>query len=65
MKNLSAAAHLMHGSTENRFKVTYCPGHLTKQEVESVGYNYADLGEMSKVRELHLRTEKKCLFHAG
>eukprot|EP00750_Incisomonas_marina_P018469 INCI2965.1.p2 GENE.INCI2965.1~~INCI2965.1.p2 ORF type:complete len:602 (+),score=112.81 INCI2965.1:203-2008(+) len=52
MKNLSAAAHLMHGSTENRFKVTYCPGHLTKQEVESVGYNYADLGEMSKVYDI-------------
>ena len=27
--NLSAAAHLIHGSTEGRFTVTYCPGHLT------------------------------------
>ena len=26
--NLSAAAHLIHGSTENRFSVTYCPGNL-------------------------------------
>jgi nickel-dependent lactate racemase len=41
--NLSAAAHLIHGSSEGRFKVTYCPGHLTKAEVESVGYEYADL----------------------
>ena len=45
-KNLSAAAHLIHGSSENRFQVTYCPGHLSQQEVESVGYAYADLEEM-------------------
>jgi nickel-dependent lactate racemase len=44
--NLSAAAHLIHGSTENRFSVTYCPGHLTKNEIESVGYIYSDLHEM-------------------
>jgi nickel-dependent lactate racemase len=43
--NLSAAAHLIHGSTEGRFSVTYCPGHLTKEEIESVGFNYADLDE--------------------
>ncbi len=39
-RNLSAAAHLMHASTENRFQVEYCPGKLTKQEIESVGYGY-------------------------
>lgn len=44
--NLSAAAHLIHGSTEGRFRVTYCPGKLTQAEVESVGYTYADPGEM-------------------
>ena len=38
--NLSAAAHLMHASTENRFQVEYCPGKLTRQEIESVGYGY-------------------------
>lgn len=43
--NLSAAAHLIHGSSENRFQVTYCPGHLTQEEVEGVGYNYRDLQE--------------------
>jgi nickel-dependent lactate racemase len=42
-QNLSAAAHLIHGSTEGRFSVTMCPGYLTKQEIESVGYKYADL----------------------
>ncbi len=46
--NLSAAAHLMHGSSEGRFTVTYCPGHVTRQEIESVGYQYADLAAMTK-----------------
>jgi len=44
--NLSAAAHLIHGSSENRFRITYCPGHLSREEVEGVGYGYADLGTM-------------------
>ena len=44
--NLSAAAHLIHGSSENRFRVTYCPGHLSQQEIESVGYQYAELSQM-------------------
>ena len=43
--NLSAAAHLIHGSTEGRFHLTYCPGKLTRQEIEGVGYEYADLAE--------------------
>jgi nickel-dependent lactate racemase len=46
--NLSAAAHLIHGSSENRFKVTYCPGKISKEEIESVNYNYGDIVEMSK-----------------
>ena len=44
--NLSAAAHLIHGSSEGRFKVTYCPGHLTQQEIESVGFQYGPLDAM-------------------
>ncbi|KUF95763.1 hypothetical protein AM588_10006858 [Phytophthora nicotianae] len=47
MKNLSAAAHLIHGSSEGRFRITYCPGHLTKEEVEGVGFGYGNLQEMS------------------
>jgi len=39
-ENLSAAAHLIHGSTEGRFSVTYCTKELSKAEVESVGFNY-------------------------
>ena len=46
--NLSAAAHLIHGSSEGRFTVTYCPGHLTREEIESVNYGYGDLEEMAK-----------------
>ena len=41
--NLSAAAHLIHGSSEGRFSITYCPGHLTKQETESVNFRFGDL----------------------
>ena len=44
--NLSAAAHLIHGSSEDRFSITYCPGNLSKEEIESVNYRYADLKEM-------------------
>ncbi|MCC7339856.1 MAG: DUF2088 domain-containing protein [Bryobacterales bacterium] len=46
--NLSAAAHLIHGSSEGRFRITYAPGHLSKEEVEGVNFAYADLGEMLK-----------------
>lgn len=42
-ENLSAAAHLIHGSPENRFRVTYAAGHLSRQEVESVGYGYGEI----------------------
>jgi nickel-dependent lactate racemase len=44
--SLSAPAHLIHGSSEGRFKITYCPGGLSRQEIESVGYAYADLDTM-------------------
>jgi nickel-dependent lactate racemase len=44
--NLAAAAHLIHGSSEDRFKITYAPGHLTKEETESVGYQWADVNEL-------------------
>jgi nickel-dependent lactate racemase len=46
-ENLGTAAHLIHGSAEGRFSITYCPGHLTKQEIEGVHFRYADLGAMT------------------
>lgn len=39
--NLSAAAHLIHGTSDGRFNITYCPGDgVTQQEIESVGFGY-------------------------
>jgi nickel-dependent lactate racemase len=47
-QNLSAAAHLIHGSSEGRFRVTYCTGRLSQKEVEGVGFQYADLATMQR-----------------
>jgi hypothetical protein len=44
--DLSAAAHLIHGSSEGRFTIRLCPGHLSKEEVEEVGFEYGDLETM-------------------
>lgn len=45
--NLSAPAHLIHGSSEDRFRITYCPGEgMSREEIEGVGFDYAPLGEM-------------------
>jgi hypothetical protein len=42
--NLSAAAHLIHGSSEGRFRITYCPGPGVSQEaIRSVGFEAGDL----------------------
>jgi nickel-dependent lactate racemase len=46
--NLSAAAHLIHGSSEGRFTITYCPGKLSREEIEGVGFHYGDLQSMQK-----------------
>lgn len=54
--NLSAAAHLIHGSSEGRFSITYAPGNLSKEEIESVGYKYADLKEMSDLFQIEDKT---------
>lgn len=45
--NLSAAAHLIHGSSEGRFSITYAAGGLSRQEIESVGYQYAEPSELA------------------
>jgi nickel-dependent lactate racemase len=44
--DLSAAAHLIHASSEGRFTITWCPGQLSREEVEGVGYGYGDLDAM-------------------
>ena len=46
--NLGAAAHLIHGSSEGRFKITYCPGDgVSLDEVRSVGFEAAPFDEMA------------------
>jgi nickel-dependent lactate racemase len=46
--NLSAAAHLIHGSSENRFNITYCTEKLSKEEITGVGFRHAGLKDMMK-----------------
>jgi nickel-dependent lactate racemase len=54
--NLSAAAHLIHGSSEGRFRIVYCPGNLTRKEILSVGYDYMDINiAMEKYNPQKLR----------
>jgi len=52
--DLSAAAHLIHASSEGRFKITWCPGQLTRAEIERVGFSYGDLKTMTS----HYNPEK-------
>ena len=39
-ENLSVAAHLIHGSSDGRFSITYCTKLLTKEEVEGACFHY-------------------------
>ncbi len=47
-----ATAHLIHGSSEDRFTIRYAPGHLTREEVEGVNFEYADLEECLKTYDV-------------
>ena len=38
---MGAAAHLIHGSSDGRFSITYAVKEITRQEIESVGYRAA------------------------
>jgi nickel-dependent lactate racemase len=44
--DLGAAAHLIHGSSEGRFRITWCPGHLTREEVRGAGFGHGELADM-------------------
>jgi nickel-dependent lactate racemase len=47
--NLSAAAHFIHGSSEGRFKITYCPGRdVSPDEIRSVGFEAGNLDAIVK-----------------
>ncbi len=43
--NLSVAAHLIHGSTDGRFKIIYAVKQLTREDVEGVAFHYTDLAK--------------------
>lgn len=46
--NMGAAAHLIHGSSDGRFTITYAVKDITKEEIESVGFQAADYEEMAR-----------------
>lgn len=56
-QNLSAAAHLIHGSSEGRFDIVYCPGELRREEIKGAGYRYEDLAEELRRYEPKNRAE--------
>ena len=48
--NLSAAAHLIHGTSDGRFNITYGPGPgISQKEIEGVGFNYMSYEEALKL----------------
>jgi nickel-dependent lactate racemase len=46
--NLSVAAHLIHGSTDGRFEITYAVEKLTREEIEQANFKYEPLSEAYK-----------------
>lgn len=69
--DLSAAAHLIHGSSEGRFAIRWCPGQLSKQEIENVGYEYGNLANLRhrydphQLRQGWNRVEGEEIFFIG
>ena len=47
-QNLGAAAHLIHGTPDGRFNIQYAPGHLSREEIESVGYQFGDWQQLQE-----------------
>ena len=44
-ENMGAAAHLIHGSSDGRFSITYAVRNISRAEIESVGYKSASYDE--------------------
>lgn len=44
--NMGAAAHLIHGSSDGRFTITYAVKNITQKEISSVGFHAANYDEM-------------------
>ena len=47
-ENMGAAAHLIHGSSDGRFEITYAVKNISEEEVRSVGFNAVDYDEAIK-----------------
>lgn len=47
--NLSVAAHLIHGSSDGRFKITYAVEHLTEGEITSANYDYMAYADAARL----------------
>ena len=45
--NMGAAAHLIHGSSDGRFRITYAVKDITQQEIAGVGFIPASYDEMA------------------
>ncbi|OQB14025.1 MAG: hypothetical protein BWY15_01397 [Firmicutes bacterium ADurb.Bin193] len=52
--NLSVAAHLIHGSSDGRFKITYCTEKLSKDEVLGVNFSYEPLTDALKKYDIKI-----------
>ncbi len=52
-QNLSVAAHLIHGSSDGRFTITYCAGKLTAQEVRDAGFDYMPYEQAAALYDPH------------
>jgi nickel-dependent lactate racemase len=64
LSSLSAAAHLIHGSSEGRFTIRYCtPGRnrefLDRSDIEGTGYEWEDLDAALKRYGLSLNSPEK------
>ena len=46
--NMGTAAHLIHGSSDGRFNITYAVKRITKREIEGVNFCYADYDDVVK-----------------
>lgn len=46
--NMSAAAHLIHGSSDGRFGITYAVRDISREEIEAVGFKSADYDALSR-----------------
>ena len=47
-ENLSVAAHLIHGSSDGRFSITYCTKRTSREEIEGVCFHHMPYDEAAK-----------------